>query len=76
MATNAGNFIQNGSYFDMKTCADGAPSDNTQLNATEIPEENVTAVLTEVFGTGLGPQSRCPPSSRCTTRARTAISAA
>ena len=51
LATNTGNFIQNGSYFDMKTCADGAESDNTQLNATEIPEEDVTAVLTEVFGT-------------------------
>lgn len=50
VATNAGNFLQNGSFFDMKTCAEGAPSDNTQLNATEIPEENVAGALTGLFG--------------------------
>ncbi len=51
LATNAGTFIQNGSFFDMKTCEDGAPTDNTQLNPTEIPEEDVTGILTDLFGT-------------------------
>ncbi|MFT4300051.1 MAG: hypothetical protein QM597_10500 [Aeromicrobium sp.] len=49
IATNLGNFIQNGTFFDMQTCQEGQTPDHTQLNPDSIPEENLAAALGDLL---------------------------
>ncbi|MFT4189300.1 MAG: membrane dipeptidase [Aeromicrobium sp.] len=50
IATNLGNFLQNGTFFDMETCQEGQTADHTQLNPDSIPEEQLSAGLGSLLG--------------------------
>ncbi|WP_050760895.1 hypothetical protein [Aeromicrobium marinum] len=50
VVTNLGNFLHNGTFLDMRACADGAPADNAQLNPDALPEPSLAKLVGELFG--------------------------
>ncbi len=77
IATNLGNFVQNGTFFHMGACAKGQPADNRQLSTTDIPQQEL-----QQLGLLFGPLAALnlplalplyPPGNQCNSRGLTPL---